>query len=238
MRRARPLAWLFVTVALLLAASGSARPHYLAPAFPVLFASGGMFAEWLGRRWRWVPAVVAVSLALGLVVAAPLAVPLLTPAATVRYQDMLGIRPREENERGGLLPMHLGLYLHADAVLGPLVSVYRSLPPDQQARITILTNSFGETGAVDVLGPGLGLPPAIGRHNNYWLWGPGAATGELVLTAWSNEDELHDWFESCERRAEIDCPYCMEQMDAQAVYLCYHARRPLGELWPALKVYR
>jgi hypothetical protein len=238
MRRARPLAWLFVTVALLLAASGSARPHYLAPAFPVVFASGGVFTEWLGQRWRWVPTFAMVWLAIGFVATAPLAIPLLTPAATVRYQNALGIRPREELERGGLLPMHLGLYLHSEAVLGPLVAAYRSLSPEDQARVEILTNSFGESGAVDVLGRARGLPRAIGRHNSYWLWGPGNASGELVLTVWGDEDELREWFESCEKRGAIECPYCMEQMQAQSVYLCHHARRPLSALWPALKVYR
>jgi hypothetical protein len=117
-------------------------------------------------------------------------------------------------------------------------AVYRGLSPEEQARVEILTNSFGETGAIDVLGRRLGLPRAIGRHNTYWLWGPGAATGELMIVVHGNEDELHEWFESCEKRAEIDCPYCMEQMDAQSVYVCRHVRRPLAELWPALKIYR
>src|SRR5262249_18551132 len=134
LQRARPLAWLFITVAAILAASGSARPHYLAPAFPVLFASGGVFAQRLGRRWHWLPTAAVVAVVIGFVVSAPLAIPLLTPAATVRYQDALGLRPREELERGGLLPMHLGLYLHPDAMLGPLLAAYRELPPEQQAR--------------------------------------------------------------------------------------------------------
>jgi hypothetical protein len=45
LRRARPLVWLFAVVAVLLAASGSARPHYLAPAYPIVSALGGHLAE-------------------------------------------------------------------------------------------------------------------------------------------------------------------------------------------------
>jgi hypothetical protein len=30
----------------------------------------------------------------------------------------------------------------------------------------------------------------------------------------------------------------MELMDAQAVYVCRHPRRPLRELWPAMRFYR
>jgi len=239
-RRSRPLAWLFVTVAALLIASGSARPHYLAPAFPIGFAAGGRLAEWLGTRsyTRWVPGVAVFLLLLGFAVGWPLAIPLLSPAATVRYQDALGIRPREERERGGLLPMHLGLYLHADALLGPLRTVYESLSPEEQGRVEILTGSFGETGAVNVLGRPLGLPRSIGRHNSYGLWGPGAATGDLMIVVHGDENELREWFTECEKRAVIDCPYCMEQMNSQGIYVCRHARRPLAELWPSLKVYR
>lgn len=59
-----------------------------------------------------------------------------------------------------------------------------------------------------------------------------------MIVVHGNETELHEWFESCERRAEIECSYCMEMMDAQAVYLCRHARQPLRELWPAMRFYR
>jgi hypothetical protein len=30
----------------------------------------------------------------------------------------------------------------------------------------------------------------------------------------------------------------MQMLDAQAVYLCRHARRPLRALWPQLRYYR
>jgi hypothetical protein len=237
-RRYRAALWVFVTAAAILALSGSSRPHYLAPAFPLAFACGAVLAERLAVRWRWLPAAVAAALLLTLVIAAPVTMPLLPPAQTVAYIDRLGLRPPEERERGGLLPMHLGLYFHAEALLGPLVQVYENLAPDERARAEILVNSFGEAGAVNVLGGARGLPHAIGRHNQYGLWGPGDASGEVMLVVDDNEDELRDWFEHCERRAEIECAYCMEMMDAQAVYLCHRARRPLREVWPQMRYYR
>jgi hypothetical protein len=237
-RRYRPLPWLFVVPAAILAWSGSARQHYLAPAFPIAFACGALLAERLAARRPWVPRAVAVALLITLIVAAPIATPVLPPALTIRYEDALGLRPPDERERGGALPMHLGLFFHAEAVLEPVRRVFAGLTPDEQARVEILTGSFGETGAVNVLGRRRGLPASIGRHNQYGLWGPGDASGELMIVVHANEAELLEWFESCERRAEIDCPYCMEMMDAQAVYLCRHARKPLRELWPAMRFYR
>jgi hypothetical protein len=83
-----------------------------------------------------------------------------------------------------------------------------------------------------------GLPHSIGSHNQYGLWGPGDATGDLMIVVHPDDGALSEWFENCERRAEIDCPYCMEQMDAKAVFVCRHARKPLRELWPAIRFYR
>jgi hypothetical protein len=89
-----------------------------------------------------------------------------------------------------------------------------------------------------VLGADRGLPRSIGTHNQYWLWGPGTASGELMIVVHDSEQQLGRWFEKCERRAEIDCRYCMEMMDAKAVFLCRHPRRPLIEIWPEMKLYR
>jgi len=238
LRHARGAAWVLLVTAAILAASGGARPHYLAPAFPIAFAGGGVLFERWSARWRWLPAVAVLGTVLLMIGATPLAMPLLSPAATLAWQAGLGLRLPEERERGGALPMHLGLYFHAEAVLAPLERAVARLSPDERARVEILTGSFGETGAVNVLGRARGLPAAIGRHNQYGLWGPGAARGELMLVVIDDRGELAAWFEQCERVEEIDCVLCMEAMDAQSVYLCHRARRPLAELWPAMRVYR
>jgi hypothetical protein len=240
MRPYRPVLWIFVTVAAFLAATGSARPHYLAPAFAIAFAAGAvaverMRSDW--RGWRWLPAAMAGAIALGGMFGLPVAMPMMSPESTIAYIRATGLRPLEERERGGMLPMHLGLYFHAEAVLGAVAPVYLSLPPEEQARVVIVTRSFGETAALNVLGRRRGLPGSVGTHNQYWLWGPGQASGDPTIILHDSEDTLRRWFESCEKRAEIDCPYCMEMMDAQSVWLCRHPRRPLRELWAEMKHY-
>ena len=238
LRPYRPLAWMFVVVFALLAASGSARSHYLAPAYPPILAAGAIGVERLARRRAWIPVAAGALLLIGAGFSVPLTLPLLSPSATIAYQSWLGLRPRQELERGGILPMHLALYFHPEAVLNAVQDVYDSLPPEDRARVEILTGSFGETGAINVLGRARGLPRSIGTHNQYWLWGPGTDTGDLMIVVHESEDELRRWFGSCERRGEIECPLCMEQMDAKAVYVCRDPRRPLRDMWLEMKLYR
>jgi hypothetical protein len=238
LRRYRTLGWTFLVIAVILAASGSARPHYLAPAFPIAIAAACVMVERAAARWPSAPMRAAVALAITTIIMLPLAIPFLPPAATVRYQDLLGMRPPDERERGGALPMHLGLYLHAEAVLGPLQRAYAALPPADRGRVEILTLAFGETGAVNVLGPARGLPHAIGRHNQYGLWGPGSARGELMLVESDSPAQLAHWFRQCERVDDIDCPDCMELLDAQSIYLCHDANPSLQAIWPQLRIYR
>jgi hypothetical protein len=237
-RRYRPVAWIFVATFAILALSGSARVHYLASAFPIVLAAGAVVIERMGVSRLRLPRTAATAMIIGGLVSLPLSVPLFSPAATVAYQKALRLGPPQEREESGPLPLHLALFLHTEALLGPVADVYNGLPPSDRDRVAILTSSFGETGAINVLGRKLGLPRSIGMHNQYWLWGPGEITGELMIVVHDSESDLGAWFRDCQRKAEIDCPYCMPLMDAEAVFVCRDPRRPLRDLWPEMKYYR
>lgn len=237
-KRYRPIAWIFVTTFVILALSGSARVHYLAPAFPILFAAGSVLAERLAVSRPWLVPATIVTLIVGGVFALPLSVPILSPRVTAAYQEALGISVNQEREGSERLPPHLALFLAPPALLDAVSGVYRRLPAADRERATILTDEFGATGAVNVLGRSLGLPPSIGTHNQYWLWGPGHATGELMIVLHESEPDLKRWFRDCQRAAEVDCPYCMRWTQAKAVFVCREPRRPLAELWPEMKRYR
>lgn len=236
--RHRPIAWISVTTFVILAVSGSARVHYLAPVFPILFAAGSVLMERLATSRPWLPRTAIVTLITGGLVSLPITVPIFSPPVTEAYQEAIGLSPPQELEGSGRLPLIHALSLHAVALLDAVSEVYRRLPPEDRARATILTGSFGETGAINVLGPKLGLPPSIGTHNQYWLWGPGDATGELMIVVHEPGPQLSRWFRNCERAAEIECPYCMPLLDAKAVFVCREPRRSLRELWPEMKLYR
>lgn len=232
----RALGWIYPAV-LAVMLSTSAKPYYLAPAYPLLLAAGAvaLAARTAGRSPAWRVLLVILVLGPGLL-AAPLARPLLREGAYVRYAAALGLAPgSDERHALGRLPqffadMH-GWPEFATAVAG----VYHRLPPGERGVACVVGRNYGEAGALDLFGGPLGLPPAISTHNNYWLWGPRGCTGEVVIVPARDRDELDRLFTRVELAATFDCTDCMPYEDDLPIWVARGAHTPLADLWPALK---
>ena len=238
--RHRPLAWIWITTFVLLAASGSARANYLSPAYTVLLPAGGVAFEAIarGRIWRWLPATAAVLLTLGGAATAPMAIPLLPPARYVHYERALGLSPPvEEQGDVGLLPLHLALRFGWSELMEAVEAAHAMLSEEERAGAAVFGSWFGDTGAVNFFGREAGLPPAISGHNHYWLWGPGEWTGEVMIAISRPGATVVELFERVDRVAGVGCRYCMPGTSRLSVYVCRGPRQPLPELWPLLKHY-
>jgi hypothetical protein len=234
----RLLGWVWLTVLLILLASGTARTYYLAPVSTIAIAAAGRAVEHFAARpsLRFLPAAATALLVLAFGTGAPMAIPLLSPERYVAYERSLGLKPPvEAREQQSELPLHFALRFHGPPLARAVDSVYESLPAGERERAVVLTDSFHEAGAINVLGPALGLPRGIGIHNNYWLWGPGPADRNVFLVVTPNDSTLLTVFASVEHAAEIECDWCMPFLRAKSVYLCRDPHRPLVELWPELK---
>jgi hypothetical protein len=237
-KRYRLLGWIWVCVFLLLLASGKARSNYIGPAYSVLLASGGVALERLGRLpgWRRLPHAVAAVVAIGGAAVAPMAIPLLPPDSYVRYERAIGLSaPEDQRDRLGTLPMHFAKRFGWRELTSAVAEAYRMLTPEDRLRAGVLAYRDDEAGAIDVLGRAEGLPYAIAPHNNYWLWGPGDHTGEVMLVVSDSESALREIFEQVERATPIECRYCMPSLRRKSVFICRDIRRPLREIWPELK---
>lgn len=237
-RRHRLLGWIWVGAFAVLAASGSARVNYLAPAHAVLLPAGGRVFERLARRpgLRWLPAATAVLFVLGGLAAAPLAVPLLSPARDVAYEHALRIRaPVDETEEPGALPLHFALRFGWPELRAAVAEALATLTPAERARAAILGNWFGDAGMFNFYRAREGLPPAIAGHNHYWIWGPGDATGEVLLAVRSDAEQLREWYADVRGVAEVDCRFCMPEVDRLRIWVCREPRRPIADWWPEVK---
>ena len=215
------------------------RVYYLAPAYPMLLAAGGVALEgWLtGRRLRWGKPAYATLLALSGAVMAPLWVPILPPETLIRYSQAIGMsQPRIENHKLGPLPQLMADRFGWPEMAAEVARVYRSLPPEDRAKAAIFGQNYGQAGAIDHFGPALGLPKAISGHLTYFFWGPRGYTGEVMIVMDDDRETLEKKFQSVELAGHVTHPYSMpyEHFD---VWICRGMRPPLPEMWPRLKRY-
>jgi hypothetical protein len=213
-----------------------AKTYYLAPIYPMLFAAGGVVVEDWARSRRWVAAAALGWLGLGGAITAPYALPILPVTALPTYLRLLGIKEvRPETRAMGEVPQLFADMLGWDELVAAVVRVHDGLPAAERQRAAIWGLSYGAAGAVDFLGARHGLPKAISGHQNYYLWGPGDASGDVMIAVGFAGTDLTPWFERVELAAEVECPYCMPDRQVQRVYLCRGLKLPLAEFWPQVK---
>ncbi|GIW40305.1 MAG: hypothetical protein KatS3mg076_0882 [Candidatus Binatia bacterium] len=210
------------------------KPYYLGPAYPILAAAGGVFLERVsGSPLLRVGLVALVSVSGALL--APFGIPLLSAEGLVRYSEWLGLRaPAEERHYSGAVPQHLADRLGWEELVETVARTYRALPEADRERARIVGLSYGEAGAVDLLGRHYGLPPARSPHNSYWLWGPGDLDGGVVLVVGKiSAERLEALFENVEPGPTVRVPYAV--VDGTRIFVCRGLRESLPALWAKLK---
>lgn len=235
LRRYRTFAWAYLLLlAMFIVQHG--KPYYLAPAYPPLLAAGAVMLGGWGAASRLRRAVLAGWLITGGVALAPMAVSLLPPEAFVRYATTIGLQPAQaERHATGSLPQHFADRFGWENMARTVAQVYKSLPPSARATTVIVTGNYGEAGAIDYFGPALGLPKAVSGHNNYWLWGYGDATGDMLITVGIQKVGLDEMCSSVEQRATVISPYAMPYETNLPVYVCRGLKVPMTEAWQRLR---
>jgi len=233
MRRFRPLGVMYVFVLVILLLQ-HAKPYYLSPAYPALLAAGAVAAERFRRRWLRIG--LAMWLTVGGVTVGTMALPALPPATYVQVIRLLGVKaPQEEHGHTAEMPQVLADRFGWENMTATIARVYHALPPEQRARAAVLTGNYGEAAAVDFFGPRYGLPKAISGHNNYWLWGPRGATGEVVIAVGIPRAALEKYFAAVEQVDTIASPYALPVETNLPVYVCRDLQMPIAKAWPLLK---
>jgi len=172
-RRFRPVGIACVLVIVLQFVLGG-KAYYSGGAFTFLLAAGCVPAErWLAARrplgGRIGPAaVLAGAMLAGALIAAPVTLPVL-PARVLHTVPVQKIN------------YDLGEEIAWPKLVALVSREYHALPAAQRQQATILTGNYGEAGAIDRYGPGLGLPQAYSGANNFWLWGPPPAADTAAI---------------------------------------------------------
>ncbi|MDQ6624783.1 MAG: glycosyltransferase family 39 protein, partial [Verrucomicrobiota bacterium] len=214
------------------------KHYYLAPIYPMLFAAGAVAIErFVSIRMRWIkPALAAAMIGLAALLA-PTILPLLPPEKLLAYMRAIHFEPpRTETSHTSALPQLFADQFGWEEMVRSIARAYAKLSPEEQARVGIYCQNYGQAGAVDLFGARYGLPHAISGHQNYYLWGPRAYTGEVMLILDSTTGEESKQFTTVEDLGLVESsPWAMPWEQRQHIYLCRGLKVPLLELWPKLK---
>lgn len=234
-RRYRVFGWAFLVVlGTFIALKG--KNYYVSPIYPVLFAAGAVgFERITNQRFVWARTAYALTIVVAGVLLAPLFCPILPPEKFVRYQRALHIPiPESEHQNNGPLPQYFADEFGWEPMVREIARVYNSLSPEERARTAIFSNGWGEATAVDFFGPKYGLPKAISRHNNYWLWGPRQYTGEIMIVLNGDLQHEREHFREVTIAGHVEHPYARRDTFFD-IYLCRGLKWNLKDIWPQLK---
>lgn len=212
--------------------------YYLAPVYGILLAAG---AVWIESRavpptGRWLQPAIATLLVLGGLIAAPLAMPILPVKGAISYSKFWDVQSvHVENVPQGDLPQIFADMFGWQEQAGAIARVYNALAPEERAQAAIAAYNYGEAGAVDYFGPRLGLPQAISGHNQYGLWGPGSASGELVIAIGFTKQQLSAFFDDIRPTLIISPQYALPEESGLTIYVCRRPKASLQAMWPAWK---
>jgi hypothetical protein len=192
------------------------KSYYVAPMYPVLLAAGSLWFEGLSELGR---RVMIGAAAVGIFIGLFISLPLLSESA-VSNVDATG----ELSETVGWPDL-----------VDQVAAVYETIPAEQRATTAIFTGSYGEAGAIDVLGPDLDLPAASSAHNNHWLWGPPERHGPVIGVGQTG-GMLRQICPGVEQVGVISNPYGVENEEAGLpLFLCLDPRGQLADIWDEAK---
>jgi hypothetical protein len=235
LRDHRLLGWTFVVVFALVALSGRATIYYLVGIFPIAFAAGGVALEKLAhRRGRALPTAACTALVLQGLVVLPFLVPVVDADDYLELAQRVRGAVGAEADAASLPPVYQWM-LGGPELTRAVAKVAAALPESERRRAGVLATTFGEAGALAHLGREADLPPVIGTHNNFWLWGTRGLDGSVLILVADQASPLLQHFASCRLAAQIDCSHCEAQLRERGVFLCREPKRPLPELWLGLK---
>jgi len=218
------------------------KHYYPADVYPILIAAGGVQLEaWTRTVWPARAAMLVYTLVLGPVFV-PFSLPILSEPSFVAYQSRIDalfhtsnrVLATEYNRETSVLPGDWADMHGWPEMAATVKRVYDSLPPGDRAVAVVFAGNYGEAAAVQFFAPGI---PVISTHNQYWLWGPGAYDGRVMVqvngTCWAKEH----YFASRTIAAAIDSRWAIAYENHIPVNICRGLKIPVAQLWAESKNY-
>jgi len=217
----------FLTAFVILLLNKTSKAEYLAPAYPALFAAGGVVFERVAgfKAGKAVFAALLAVITLFGAVSAPFALPLLPVEKFIAYQKLLGLEPAspEGKKLTSLSQFYADMFGWQNMAL-VVSTAYKNLAENEKRGAIVFCNNYGEAGAVEYFSGIYELPRAVSFHNNYWFWCGDLNKLKTVIVIDGKLQELQEIFSEAYKAGEIRSPYAMPYETNISVYVCKGAR--------------
>lgn len=229
------LGWIFLSMLVLLLALKS-KEYYLAPAYPMLFAAGGVALEtWWGTPRRR-PARVVLAAAVAFI--GLLFVPIATPFGSFDFKQRYAETLLGFTGASDTILFDYQFQLKRPEELVAAKVIVESLPAEVRADAVFLCSDYETAAMFNILGPQYGLPRCISGSNNYYLWGPGNASGNNVFAIRIDPEKLSRCFHKADAIGTLPPRRQIDPPGGVTVYWCREPKGALATLWPEFKRYR
>jgi hypothetical protein len=220
----RALGWMYgIPLLAFLIAQG--RGYYMAPAYPMLLASGAVMVErWLATRRAWVSGLLKGAGYAAMALGAALIISLALPAAPVNsawWDFASGANPDVKEEIGW------------PELVQTVAQIRDGLPEAEKPLTGVLTNNYGEAGAINMFGPALGLPAALSGVNSYGLRGYTSLPPQTLIVVGYRQADIQSYFETCELSGQIRNRYNVvnEESKVANIFVCRGLRESWENFW-------
>jgi 4-amino-4-deoxy-L-arabinose transferase-like glycosyltransferase len=202
------------------------KSYYVGPLHPFLIAAGACALEaWTQQRHRWLRASTVAALTVQALALLPVTLPVV-PEAQMARSPLAQVRKDFADTVGW------------HDLVSQVAAIYHGLSPADQATALILTNNYGEAGAIDTYGRSAGLPGAYSGELSYYYWKPGSINGPVIAIGF-DEGFLRTLFDRCDHVGSVTNSYGLNNEEYGApLTVCRQPKFPLEQLWPRLKAFQ
>jgi hypothetical protein len=238
-RRFRILGIAFLTTFGILWANPHSKSEYIAAAYPLLFAGGGVLIARVSRGWwRAIGVGMVVLLVVFGVIVAPFAMPILPVEGYVRYARALGVTPSTpENKTVAELPQFFADMQGWQELARDVSAVYLTIPEAERRTTVAAVGNYGEAGALERFAREYPLPRVISAHNSYWLWGVGAPSPTTFIRLGGSREDYQKIYGDVVAAGRHTCRYCMPYESDLGIFIARRRRVPIERAWAEYKHY-
>lgn len=209
------------------------KADFILPYYVLLMAAGCIWLESIlvNRNSRYLRAGILLLVIFTGSYFLPMARPFLPVETFIHYYGEMSTRSNAERKSLDSLPQFYADRFGWEEMTNKVARVYQSIPELEQGKVCIITRNYGEAGAIEYYGKAYDLPlPPLSGHNQYYIWGPGQYSGEIIIAVGFPETDLRKSYRDVEPVEILTNLYMMPYEKENSIYLCRNPIKKFQEL--------